>query len=197
MRLKTKPYLLAAAALLTSLPSVAQTVSRSVTVHLDLAQTKINWTLGDVLHTVHGTFRLRDGLVKFDPVTGAAQGELIVEASSGDSGNKMRDGKMQKDVLESGRYPEIIFHPAKVTGAFKTGAPSDLAVSGTFTIHGADHPLTLKMHVVPSGNTLTMTTSFEVPYVAWGMKDPSTLMLKVSKDVSIEISGSGTVDKVD
>jgi polyisoprenoid-binding protein YceI len=194
MQLKRMSYLLGAAWLLSAVASVAQTASRPVTVHLDQAQTKINWTLGGVLHTVHGTFLLKYGLVKFDPATGAAQGELIVEAASGDSGNKMRDGKMQKDVLESGRYPEIIFHPAKVTGAFETGAPSDLAVSGTFTIHGVDHPLTLKMHVVPNGNALTMATSFEVPYVAWGMKDPSTLMLKVSKEVSIEISGTGTVE---
>jgi polyisoprenoid-binding protein YceI len=194
MQLKTKLYLLVAAALLTPVAGLAQTTSRSVTVHLDQAQTKINWTLGDVLHTVHGTFTLKGGMVKFDPVTGSAQGELIVEAASGDSGNKTRDGKMQKDVLESERYPEIIFHPVKVTGAFERGAPSDLAVSGTFTIHGADHPLTLKMHVVPSGSALTMTTSFEVPYVAWGMKDPSTFMLKVSKEVLIEISGTGRVE---
>ena len=166
----------------------------AVSVHLDPAQTQINWTLVDVLHTVHGTFQLKGGMVTFNPATGEAQGEVLVDAASGQSGSKMRDGKMQHDILQSQKYPQIIFHPAKVVGTLKPGGgPQDVDVVGTFTIHGADHPLTLHVHVVPAGDQLTMTTHFDVPYVAWGMKDPSTLMLRVEKSVPIDVNAHGTV----
>ena len=85
--------------------------AQQIAVNLDPAQTKIQWTLGDVLHTVHGTFKMRSGSVTFDPKSGAASGEIIVDATSGESGNHSRDQKMHKEVLESRRYPEIIFFP--------------------------------------------------------------------------------------
>ncbi len=33
--------------------------AQKMTVHLDPAQTEIQWTLTDTLHTVHGTFKLK------------------------------------------------------------------------------------------------------------------------------------------
>ncbi len=80
-------------------------------VTLDPAQTTVNWTLGDVLHTVQGTFKMVSGNIVFDPRTGNASGEILVDARSGESGNHTRDNKMQKEVLESARYPEITFLP--------------------------------------------------------------------------------------
>lgn len=41
---------------------------------LDPATTTVHWTLGDILHTVHGTFRLKKGIVRYDPLTGNATG---------------------------------------------------------------------------------------------------------------------------
>src|SRR6516165_6189083 len=78
-------------------------------VTLDPAQTKIEWVLGDVLHTVHGTFKMRSGAIVFDPKSGAASGTILVDARSGESGNQSRDQKMQREILESQRYPEITF----------------------------------------------------------------------------------------
>lgn len=80
-------------------------------VTLDPNTTKVNFMLGDVLHTVHGTFRLKSGVIQFDPATGAASGALVVDATSGDSGNKSRDKKMHRDILQSSQYPEIVFVP--------------------------------------------------------------------------------------
>jgi hypothetical protein len=35
--------------------------------------------------------------------------------------------------------------------------------------------------------------SFVVPYVKWGLKDPSVLILKVAKEVHIDLSLAGIV----
>ncbi len=160
---------------------------QNITLYLDPARTEIHWTLGSTLHTIHGTFRLKGGMIAFDPQTGAAQGEILVDVTTGESGNQSRDAHMQKDVLESDKYPQAIFHPTKVTGVLKPGPPQTVSVDGTFTIHGTDHPLKLEMTVKVDGPDAVATTKFTVPYVAWGMKDPSTFMLHAAKKVDMDV----------
>ncbi len=167
--------------------------AEQVQVTLDPSQTKIEWTLGDVLHTVHGTFKLKSGQISFDPVSGNASGELVVDATSGDSGNHTRDNKMNKDVLESKRYPEITFLAKKVSGPWSDHASSTLQVQGVFHIHGVDHDLTLSVAVQANGNSMNATTNFTVPYQAWGMKNPSTLFLRVDDKVQINMTTAGKV----
>ncbi len=167
--------------------------AQQIKVNLDPAQTKIEWTLGDVLHTVHGTFKLKSGIVTFDPKSGDAGGEIIVDASSGESGNQTRDKKMHKEILESQRYPEIVFSPKHVTGKLADQGTSNVQVQGVFRIHGADHDLTLSLTVEKSGDAVKTNTSFVVPYQDWGMKNPSTFLLKVENKVSINISSAGHI----
>ncbi len=167
--------------------------AQQVQVTLDPAQTRIDWTLSATMHTVHGTFRLRSGTLSFDAGTGNASGELVVDATSGDSGNQTRDNKMNKDVLESKRYPEITFLAKKVWGPWSDQGSSTLQVQGVFHIHGADHELTLSVPVQANGSTAKATTSFTVPYQAWGMKNPSNLFLKVEDKVQISIAAAGKV----
>jgi polyisoprenoid-binding protein YceI len=147
--------------------------------------------LGASLHTAHGTFQLRSGTLSFDPVSGNASGEFVVDAASGDSGNHTRDGKMHKEILESGRYPEISFLPKKLLGKLAAQGSSTIQVQGVFHIHGTDHDLTLSGPVQVNGTTVTATASFSVPYQAWGMKNPSTLFLHVDDKVEISIHAVG------
>ena len=145
------------------------------------------------LHTVHGTFKLKSGSVTFDPKSGDASGEIIVDATSGESGNNSRDKKMHKEILESQRYPEIVFSPKHVTGKVADQGTSNIQVQGVFRIHGADHDLTLSLPVEKSGDEVKASTSFVVPYQDWGMKNPSTFLLKVENKVSISISSAGHI----
>lgn len=169
------------------------TAAEQVQVTLDPSQTKIEWTLGDVLHTVHGTFKLKSGQITFDTASGNASGELVVDATSGDSGNHSRDNKMNKDVLETKRYPEITFLAKKVSGPWTDHGNATLQVQGVFHIHGADHDLTLSVPVQANGNSVNATTNFAVPYQAWGMKNPSTLFLRVDDKVQLTIATVGKV----
>jgi polyisoprenoid-binding protein YceI len=101
---------------------------------------------------------------------------------------------MQTSVLESAKYPQAFFHPTKIIGAVKAGATEKVAAEGTFNIHGADHPLKLEIKVKLEGSRATATTHFSVPYVAWGMKDPSNFLLRVGKDVDVDVVAQGTVE---
>jgi YceI-like domain len=105
---------------------------------------------------------------------------------------------MQDEVLESNRYPAIFYHPTELKGSFKAGeGTQDLTGQGTFNIHGADHPLELPLKVQISGDTVTASTRFAVPYVEWGMKNPSKFLLRVSKQVEIVVTTKGTIKQVD
>lgn len=161
-----------------------------VRIDFDPSTTKVEYTLGDVLHTVHGTFRLKSGNLHFDPATGVAGGALVVDASSGQSGNDTRDRKMNKEILETQKYPEATFTPKQVVGQLAMQGGSQVQVKGVFRLHGADHEITLNVPAQVSGNQVTMQTSFEIPFVKWGMKDPSTFVLRVNKEVQMSISGT-------
>ena len=86
------------------------------TVELDPARTTITFTLADVLHTVHGTFKLKRGSITFDSSTGKASGEILVDVASGNSGSGTRDKRMHREILESARYPEAVFTVNHVSG---------------------------------------------------------------------------------
>ncbi len=160
-------------------------------IELDPAQTRIDFTLSATLHTVHGTFRLKRGTIRFDPATGKASGEVVVDATSGNSGNGSRDSKMHQSVLESGRYPEIVFRPDAVTGALAGPGPWHVQVHGLFTIHGAAHELVLPVEAQVGPDRVTAVTRFAVPYAKWGMKNPSTFLLRVDETVGLEIHAAG------
>jgi polyisoprenoid-binding protein YceI len=161
--------------------------SNEMDIHLDPARTTIHWRLKDVLHTVHGTFKLLRGFICIDWSTGRAEGSVDVDARSGESGSHARDEHMHKYVLEGSKYPLICFRPQKAFGQLNSASPQLIRLDGIFHIQGQDHPLEMQLHVRPNGTTYEATTHFTLPYVAWGLKDPSTFLLHVSGTVEIDV----------
>ena len=154
-------------------------------------KTRIEWSLSDVLHTVHGTFNLKSGAIDFDTDTGAASGRIIVDLTSGASGNGTRDRRMHASVLESAKYPEAFFTPDRFEGKIDVPGASSVKLHGMFTIHGAPHELTMDVGQKSEENQMSATADFSIPYVAWGMKDPSTFLLRVNKAVEVSIHATG------
>jgi polyisoprenoid-binding protein YceI len=166
------------------------------TFELDPAQTTVSFTLGDVLHTVHGNFHLKRGTIQFDDQTGQAGGELAVDALSGDSGNKSRDKKMHKEDLESYKYSEIVFTPQRIKGSVADRGSSQVEVDGTLALHGQSHPITLTIRVQLQHGAGAADTTFMVPYEKWGVKNPSTFLLRVSDKVEISVHAVGKLNTV-
>jgi polyisoprenoid-binding protein YceI len=166
--------------------------AQEVALQIDSSKSTVKFTIGDVLHTVHGTFAAKRGTLRFDPVSGKVSGEIVVDAKSGDSGNGMRDRKMHKEILESDRYPEIAFRPTQVEGAAPTGKFS-AKVHGTFSIHGVEREITVPAEVDIESDHWNANVHFTVPYEKWGMKNPSTLFLRVSDSVEIDLAVTGDV----
>ena len=174
-------------------PQATPAPASEIVLTLDPEQSTVHWALDSSLHTVHGTFALKSGTLHFDPETGKAGGEIVVAATSGESGSKSRDARMHKEILETPNYPEVIFRPTQVEGKVSQAGASDVKLNGIFSIHGADHDLTALVHAELTGDRWTGTSKFEVPYVKWGIKNPSNFLLKVKPVVSVELETSGGV----
>ncbi len=172
---------------------VAASAQQVEAFRLDPARSTVEFTLGDVLHTVHGTFQLKSGYIQFDRATGEASGELVVDASSGNSGSNGRDKRMKRDILETQKFPEITFMPQHVTGTLAPDGSSQMQIEGQFTLHGQAHPMSVTMPVAVAGSHLSADVHFTVPYVKWGLKNPSTLFLRVSDKVEITVHAVGDI----
>ena len=158
---------------------------------LDPAQTKVNFTVDSTLHTVHGDFRLKRGSIQFDNTTGQAGGEIVIDSASGESGSDGRDKKMHKDILESPKYSDIVFTPQHIKGTVAAEGKSQIEVEGTLTMHGKSKPAAMPLEVQLQGGAGTADGSFTVKYQEWGMKSPSTFILRVSDKVQIHVHAAG------
>jgi polyisoprenoid-binding protein YceI len=160
--------------------------------HIDPAQSTVSFTLRDVLHTVHGSFKVKRGQLQLE-ADGKMSGEVVVDAASGDSGSGVRDRKMNKEVLESARYPEISFRPDRVDRPVANSGRASVMVHGIFSIHGIDREITVPASLETTADHWSAIVHFTVPYEKWGMKNPSTLFLKVDDSVEIDLAAAGSV----
>ena len=170
----------------------AQSPSTPIAVTLSPASINIHWTLNTTVHTVHGTFKLKSGDFKIDPATGNASGLIIIDATSGESGDSSRDKHMHAAIIESPKYPTITFRPIHIDGKIDLATSGSVTVHGILNLHGQDHPLDLTVNLHPQGTAVALNTHFTVPFVAWGLKDPSTFVFRTDKEVLLDVDGTIT-----
>jgi hypothetical protein len=78
-------------------------------------------------------------------------------------------------------------------GKVELAGTSNVSLHGVFRIHGASHEISVPVQVNAHDGKLEAHIKFAVPFVEWGMKDPSTLFLKVNKQVDIDLGTTGTL----
>jgi polyisoprenoid-binding protein YceI len=181
------------AAIASSLLFASSALAQHQIFEVDPSASQVAWALGGSGHHVNGTFHAQSGSIAFDRTAHTISGSVVVSAGSGNSGEPGRDKKMNKDVLDVEHYSEITFVPQKYDGAIAPTGDSTIQVSGSFTLHGTPHDLTVPMQIHIDGGALTAKTHFIVPYVQWGLKDPSVFILKVAKEVDIDLTLTGKV----
>ena len=171
----------------------AGALSQQQTFAVDPGASSVAFGLTGTGHEVHGTFHVASGSIQFDRSAPKMSGTVVVSAVSGDSGDKGRDKNMHQKVLETDRFSDVTFQPQSYTGTIAATGDSTIQVSGIFTLHGTPHDLVVPMQVHIEGQNLTAKGSFVVPYVKWGLKDPSVFILKVAKEVHIDRNRGGTL----
>lgn len=175
------------------LPGGVSGWARERTLTLDPQATEIRFTLDATLHTVRGTARLVRGTVRFQDLPGAVEGEVVVDARSAQTGNAARDAKMHEEILLSQERPLIVLTPERIEGQLRAEGPSALTLHGTLRLAGQDHRVELPLEVEFEGEQARARTRFAIPYVAWGLKDPSGFFLRVGKEVTVSVETVGTL----
>ena len=174
-----------------SLVSAANAQSETFTVNP--ASCQVDFALAGTGHHVSGTFHVQSGNVTFTPGSPSLSGLIMVAAGSGNSGESSRDKKMNSEVLNSDKYTEISFATKSYQGTLAPSGDSSIQVSGVFTLHGTPHDIVVPMQIHIEGSNLTAKGQFVVPYVKWGLKNPSIFILKVAKEVNIDLNLQGQV----
>jgi polyisoprenoid-binding protein YceI len=165
------------------------------TFHVNPDASQVAFALGGSGHHVQGTFHVQSGSIDFDPGAQKISGFVVVAAGSGNSGEPSRDKNMNANVLDTDHFAQVTFAPNSYQGAIAPSGDSTIQVSGIFTLHGTPHDLTVPMQIHIDGANLTARGHFTVPYVKWGLKDPSIFVLKVAKDVDIDLTLSGQLTR--
>jgi len=154
---------------------------------------EIKITLNTTHEVVNGTFHIQSGSIEFDRSNSKMSGLVAVLAGSGKTGNDSRDKKMNKDILKVDQYTTVSFAPKTYTGTIAPSGDSTIQVSGVFTLLGNPHDLTIPMQIHLDGSKATAKAQFVVPYVQWGLKNPSFLIWKAENDVAIDLNLVGQV----
>jgi len=172
---------------------LASAQHQTFTVSPDTSEVKI--TLNTTHEVVHGAFHVQAGSVEFDGNDSRMSGSVIVSAGSGNTGNGSRDKRMNKEILKVEQYTSISFAPVSYTGAIAPSGDSMIQVTGTFKLLDVPHQITVPMAVHIEWPTATAKTHFSIPYVQWGLKDPSLLFWRADKDVSLDLTLTGQLSK--
>jgi polyisoprenoid-binding protein YceI len=181
----------AVVALALILGPAAHAQHQTFTVNPDASEVKMK--LNTTHEVVNGMFHIQFGSIEFDRSNPKMSGSVAVLAGSGKTGNDSRDKKMNNDILKVEQYKTVSFAPKTYTGTIATSGDSTIQVSGVFTLLGTPHDLTIPMQIHMEGSKATARVQFVVPYVQWGLKNPSFLFWKAKNDVMIDLNLVGQV----
>lgn len=156
---------------------------------------EVKMTLNTTHELVNGTFHVQSGSIEFDRSNPRMSGTVVVLAGSGKTGNDSRDKKMYRDILVVEQYATVSFEAKTLAGAIASSGDSIIQVTGIFTLLGTPHEITVPMVVHLDGASATAKAHFVVPYVHWGLKNPSFLIWKADDDVAIDLNLVGTISK--
>jgi polyisoprenoid-binding protein YceI len=95
---------------------------------------------------------------------------IAVQDDIKDKDRQEMEQTMHTEVLESAKYPEIVFQSSRVSGK-KTGDNRYHAtISGTLNLHGVSGSQSVDADLTVDGGTLRATGEFAVKQTAYGMK---------------------------
>ena len=160
-------------------------------VNTDASEVKMK--LNTTHEVVNGTFHVQSGSINFDRTASHISGIVIVAAGSGKTGNDSRDKKMNKDILKVDQFATVSFAPKTYSGMIAASGDSTIQVSGVFTLLGTAHDLTIPMQIHVDGAKATAKAQFVIPFVQWGLKNPSFLIWKAENDVAIDLNLVGQI----
>jgi polyisoprenoid-binding protein YceI len=151
----------------------------------------LRWELPATLHTVHGIAPEVSGTVDAEPGSGGEwriQSRIVVPAAAMVTGNSSRDRNMREKVLETERFPQIVFDSRRVAAdlsRFKKGEHFTVEASGELTVHGKAVAIQLPVDVYVFPDHVILNGSFPLNWRQFGLTDPSFGIIKVKEPMKV------------
>jgi polyisoprenoid-binding protein YceI len=158
------------------------------TFHINPSRSLVQFSVEGTRPNLEGTFRVEKSAIEFDKKGPKIGGSIIVRANTERSGESL-DKRIRNEVLQTPEYSEIIFEPKSFTGSIDVSdGKSDIQVTGTLTMHGTTHDVTVPVEIDSNGNRCTARARLVIPYVQWGLKDLSGLNIQAGPQVDIDLT---------
>lgn len=159
---------------------------------VDAGGSELTWELPATLHTVHGRAPELSGTV--DATAGehgdwSIQAKVVVKAAAMVTGNEKRDRNMREKVLETDRFPEIVFEARRIRAdlsRLKPGERFTAEVEGDLTVHGKAAPVRLPVDVSVSADSVVLQGFFALSWKQYGLNDPSFGIVTVRDPLKVQ-----------
>lgn len=116
-----------------------------------------------------------------------AGGRLEVEAESIKTGNRLRDWRMRREVLEASQYPKIVFRAVSVRPV--QGAEGEFIVRGVLELKGVSQELEARVRAGFTGPELKVQGRVKLDMTKFGI-DPPIFLIVFAVEDEVEISFS-------
>lgn len=151
--------------------------------------------------TADATFRIVSGEVEGDPANVAATGRvnLVIDATTYDSGSDHRDRKILSSSLETGQYPTITFASTRIgnVNVAAPGAMGTATVTGDLTLHGTTRQISVPVSITMSPDGIFGADgSVTFDYTDYGVKVPR-LMFAVAAGREVTITFHIVAERAD
>src|SRR5690349_4686097 len=159
---------------------------------IDAGGSELTWELPATLHTVHGRAPELSGTID---AAAEARGEwsiqarVTVKAAAMVTGSEKRDRNMREKVLETGRFPEIVFEARRIRAdlvRLKPGERFTAEVEGDLTVHGKAAPVRVPVDVSVSADSVTLQGFFALSWKQYGLNDPSFGIVAVHDPLKVQ-----------
>jgi polyisoprenoid-binding protein YceI len=159
---------------------------------LDPQQTTLALTFGATLHRVDGSLKVREGRIDVSD-SGSASGRIVIDLTTARTGVVRRDRKMHDKILESARFPQAVFTIDRMDGVVNRIGSSDIQLHGRLEMHGITRQVSLPARVTSDGQRVSASGVLLIPYLQWGLADPSFFILRVEKQVKVTVKAVGRI----
>jgi polyisoprenoid-binding protein YceI len=127
------------------------------------------------------------GVVRWNPQTGEASGQVCVDLGRFDSGNILRDADT-RGVFDVNRFPQSCLD---VDGLTQTG--DEAVLSGALEISGTRRPMRIVGRLTREGSFFRFQGGFNTSFSEWNLRPPGFLFLRVNDPVEVRLDARATL----
>ncbi|MCU0491766.1 MAG: YceI family protein [Chloroflexaceae bacterium] len=189
----------APAAAATAAPAAAAPAASVRTFRIQSPQTEASYT-------VQKTLLAQNNAIEVIGKTTGVSGEFQVDAGNGfaiqsasfsvdltglNSGDGRRDGSLQNEYLEFGRFPTADFTATEVQGLPATvneGEEISFKLLGTMKIRDVSQPVTFDVKGTLANGSITGTATSAIKMTGFGFNPPTNAFMNVADDVTITVN---------